>query len=100
MTNPTIDHETHDPGTNHDVHSTGKDTGNLIWEFTQAFIAITVVLANVIVAVYQGIGLASGREHPVILSSALFLVVGFYFGRANHHEWHRSQILRPFSRGR
>ena len=86
--NSTVDHEAHAAGSTLDTHERVTEAGqrriNLIWETTQAFIAITVVLANVIVAVYQGVGLASSREHPVILSSVLFLVVGFYFGRTNH----------------
>lgn len=61
----------------------GQRRINLIWEVTQAFIAITTVTANLIVAVYQGVyGVTTG--HPVVLSSVLFLVVGFYFSRTNH----------------
>ena len=58
---------------------------NLIWEITQAFVAVTIVIGNLIVAVARGLGTVSkDSEYSTILSSALFLVVGFYFGRTNH----------------
>lgn len=69
----------------HDPVSAGQRRINLIWELTQAFIALAVVLSNMIVAVYDGLHLPSQRaEFPVILSSSMFLIVGFYFARTNH----------------
>ncbi len=63
----------------------GQRRINLIWEGTQAFIAMAVVLANMIVGTYQGlVNDGAHREYPIILSSSLFLVVGFYFSRTNH----------------
>lgn len=56
---------------------------NLIWEYTQAAVAIIVVAANMIVGTYQGI-YNTAATFPPILSSALFLIVGFYFSRTNH----------------
>lgn len=53
-----------------------------IWEITQAGVAGLVVLANMIVAVAQGLGVRQG-DFPVVLSSAFFLIVGFYFARTN-----------------
>jgi len=53
---------------------------NLIWEITQSFIAIVIVISNMVVAVIHGIGKATS-EFPIVLSSALFLIVGFYFSR-------------------
>lgn len=68
-----------------DLTAAGQRRINLIWEYTQSVIAILVVAANMIVAGVQGAGLvASERAYPVILSSSLFLVVGFYFSRTNH----------------
>jgi hypothetical protein len=66
-----------------DLTTAGQRRINLIWEMTQAFVAIMVVFANMIVGVYQGI-YATTLPFPTILSSALFLVVGFYFSRTNH----------------
>ena len=69
-----------------DLVTAGQRRINVIWEFTQAFIACSVVLANMIVGVYDGLTVSGAERHefPVILSSSLFLVVGFYFSRTNH----------------
>jgi hypothetical protein len=68
-----------------DLITAGQRRINLIWEWTQAAIALIVVLANMIVGVSNGMVSTDKRpEYPVILSSALFLVVGFYFSRTNH----------------
>lgn len=56
----------------------------LILEWTQAIIAVVIVSANALVGVSRGLGLfnqSSTTEYPVILSSSLFLVIGFYFAR-------------------
>lgn len=50
---------------------------NLIWEVTQAVIAITVVGANVAAAFLLTL-------QNQLLGNAFFLVIGFYFGRTNH----------------
>lgn len=68
-----------------DIVTAGQRRINLIWEYTQAFIAVTVILAN------MGAGLVyawRGEEGniPAILSSSLFLVIGFYFSRTNHEK--------------
>jgi len=68
-----------------DITTAGQRRINFIWEFTQAFIAVVVVASNMIVGVYQGLGFSnSDKEFPFILSSSLFLVIGFYFSRTNH----------------
>lgn len=56
---------------------------NLIWEFTQAIIAITVVLVNMIAALFN-VFQNKEVDVPMILSSSLFLIIGFYFSRTNH----------------
>lgn len=66
-----------------DLTTSGQRKINLIWETTQAIISVVVVLANMTVGVYQGIS-PTHVEFPPVLSSALFLVVGFYFSRTNH----------------
>ncbi len=66
-----------------DMVSAGQRRINLIWEWTQSVISIVVVAANMVVAVYDGVMPVHG-EYPVILSSSLFLIVGFYFSRTNH----------------
>jgi len=49
---------------------------NLIWESTQATVAIAVTLA----IVYCAINKIVSQE----LTNAFFLIVGFYFSRTNH----------------
>ncbi len=68
-----------------DLTTAGQRRVNLIWEYTQSFVTIVVVLANMIVAVMNGIRQGGApTEHPAILSSALFLILGFYYSRTNH----------------
>lgn len=64
-----------------DLTTAGQRRVNLIWEYTQAAIALVVITTNMGAAVYHTI---YGGEVPMILSSSLFLVVGFYFSRTNH----------------
>lgn len=66
-----------------DITTAGQRKINLIWERTQATIALVVVVANMAVGVAYGLGYGMG-EFPYILSSSLFLIVGFYFSRTNH----------------
>jgi hypothetical protein len=66
-----------------DLVTLGQRRINLIWEWTQAIISVLVVASNMIVAIYDGL-FQNGVAFPVVLSSALFLVVGFYFSRTNH----------------
>src|SRR5688572_17627871 len=66
-----------------DITTAGQRRINMIWEITQSAISLIIVLGNVSVAVYHGFtGTAS--DFPSILSSSLFLVIGFYFSRTNH----------------
>lgn len=69
-----------------DLTTSGQRRINLVWEFTQAAIAIVFVLANAIVGVAQGLGLVAIQTVPPLLSNALFLIVGFYFSRTNHEK--------------
>lgn len=68
-----------------DLTTLGQRRINLIWEYTQAAIAVMVIMANMIVGCYRGLMDNPARgEYPIILSSSLFLIVGFYFSRTNH----------------
>lgn len=60
------------------LHTAGARKINLIWEFTQAFIAFAVTVATLWSAV------VAPDMLPAILGNAFFLVIGFYFGRTNH----------------
>jgi len=61
----------------------GQRKINLVWEYTQAAIAIVVVISNMIAALYN-VFTNKDINVPFILSSSLFLIVGFYFSRTNH----------------
>lgn len=63
--------------TEQNLRTAGQRRVNLIWEYTQAFIAI-IVIGNF---VFQ-----SGREKAIDPFSAgiVGVVIGFYFGRTNH----------------
>lgn len=60
-----------------DLKASSQRRINLTWEATQSGIALMVVLANVIDALWT-------RTNNQFLTSAFFLVIGFYFGRTNH----------------
>lgn len=60
-----------------DRHTAGQRNINLIWEVTQAVIAIAVVIANLVGAFYL-------PDQNPLLSNGFFLIIGFYFGRTNH----------------
>lgn len=66
-----------------DKVTAGQRRVNIIWELTQALIAIMVTSANVIVGVHYGLNNLS-TPIPPILSNSFFLIVGFYFSRTNH----------------
>lgn len=62
--------------TQEDLTVAGQRRINLLWESTQAVIAVFVTIAIVFCTV-RGI---EGRE----LVDAFFLIIGFYFSRTNH----------------
>lgn len=73
---PTITHQ-------EDLVVEGQRKVNLIWEFTQSILAIVIVLSNVTASLYNVFNNIE-KEIPTILSSALFMVLGFYLARTNH----------------
>lgn len=70
--------------TQQDLTTAGQRKVNLVWEYTQAFIAIVVIVANVAMGIVFGVQRIPAGEYPIVLSSSLFLIVGFYFSRTNH----------------
>jgi hypothetical protein len=62
----------------------GQRKVNLIWEYTQAAIAILVVGCTMAAGLKAAFAPAPGREIPTILGTGFGLVVGFYFSRTNH----------------
>ena len=59
-----------------DLTVAGQRRINLIWEVTQAVVAVSVTLANVYAALVS--------IENMTLTAAFFLVIGFYFSRTNH----------------
>lgn len=85
-------------------HTKGQRWINLIWELTQATIAITIVQAALVLT-YKVITAALapdateqvsgfGNTAFTLLSSLVSLVIGFYFGRTNHQRIGGVQIGR------
>jgi|HubBroStandDraft_2_1064218.scaffolds.fasta_scaffold07588_4 hypothetical protein len=64
--------------------SAGQRKVNLIWEVTQAGIAISVVVTTLYVAAYMVIRGKPEQQLPTIFAVAFGTIVGFYFGRTNH----------------
>jgi len=67
-----------DPTTTHqeDLTVAGQRRVNLIWEYTQALVAVVITLA----VVYSSV---AGTMSDVI-ENAFFLIIGFYYSRTNH----------------
>jgi hypothetical protein len=61
-----------------DRHSLGQRRVNLVWEGTQALIAVGLSSAYIYAAL--------NSVTSTTLDSSFFLVVGFYFGRTNHQR--------------
>lgn len=69
--------------TQQDLTTAGQRKVNLIWEYTQAVIALMVVTATMGSGLYQTMH-PQVQQLPTIMSVAFGTVVGFYFSRTNH----------------
>lgn len=67
-----------------DRTTVGQRRINLIWEVTQAVIAVAVTAQTLRVAAALALKDAAQVAAFLLLSNAFFLVIGFYFGRTNH----------------
>jgi hypothetical protein len=78
-----------------DLTTAGQRKINLIWEYTQAVIALLVVVTTMVSGLYGmiqptvtiGTGLTSVQmpvQIPTIIGVAFGMVTGFYFSRTNH----------------
>lgn len=66
-----------------DLATASQRRVNLIWEYTQASIALMVVLTTMISG---AIGMFKSLEIPTIISVAFGMITGFYFSRTNHEK--------------
>ena len=57
---------------------------NLIWEVTQALIAVAVTSTTLYVSGALAVRGTQDTAPFLLLSNAFFLVISFYFGRTNH----------------
>ena len=73
-------------------HTAGRRQINLVWEYTQAAIALLVSTAALAVAAALALRTADGGAAVGLLANAFFLIIGFYFGRTNHA---RDGWMRP-----
>lgn len=62
-----------------DRYTAGQRRINIVWELTQAFVALSIVGANIAVVFATSV-----TRDTTILENSLFLIIGFYFGRTNH----------------
>jgi hypothetical protein len=61
------------------LHTASQRRVNMVWEATQAVVAVGIVGANIAAAFLL-------PDDQVVLNNAFFLVIGFYFGRTNHER--------------
>jgi hypothetical protein len=59
-----------------DITTAGQRRINMIWELTQAAIAVSVTMALIYTAV--------NKIEATEVRNAFFLIIGFYFSRTNH----------------
>jgi NAD(P)-dependent dehydrogenase (short-subunit alcohol dehydrogenase family) len=64
----------------------GQRRVNLIWELTQALVALSVTATTLYVSANLSLKDQSDAAAALLLSNAFFLVIGFYFGRTNHQR--------------
>jgi hypothetical protein len=64
----------------------GQRRINLIWEVTQAAIALGVTGSTLYVSSAMVLRGDKAESAVLLLSNSFFLVIGFYFGRTNHNK--------------
>lgn len=62
--------------TQQDLTTAGQRKVNLIWEYTQAAIALGITIAMIYCSIVK-------IDAPEV-RNAFFLIIGFYFSRTNH----------------
>lgn len=70
-----------------DRHSAGQRRINIIWEVTQAAIALSVIWGTIGAAIWISVYDPMNRLMAFLfMSNAVSIVIGFYFGRTNHQR--------------
>jgi hypothetical protein len=70
----------------HSLRTAGQRRVNILWEFTQALIAVAVTISTLFVSARLAQTQGADMAAFLLLSNAFFLVIGFYFGRTNHER--------------
>ena len=65
-----------------DLTTAGQRRVNLLWEYTQAIIAIVVTVCTMAAGAYATFNKWS--DTPPVLNISFGMVIGFYFSRTNH----------------
>ena len=81
-----IDHAPATSTREQDRHALGQRRVNIIWEMTQAFIAIGVVSALLYTSAKIALRNDMDKTAFIVMSDIGSLVIGFYFGRTNHQK--------------
>jgi len=68
-----------------DRHTASQRRVNMVWEYTQSAVALLVTATTLGICVAL---VARGNDVMALqlMSSAFFLIIGFYFGRTNHQR--------------
>lgn len=69
-----------------DRKTQGQRRINIIWEVTQAIIALTVTGSTTYASVVITLRSDLDKTAFIFLTNVLFVVIGFYFGRTNHQR--------------
>jgi hypothetical protein len=70
-----------------DKHSLGQRRINMIWEITQASIALSIIWGSVGASIWMIVSDPLNRLMSFLfLSNVVSIVIGFYFGRTNHQR--------------
>jgi hypothetical protein len=64
----------------------GQRRVNMIWELTQAAIAISVTIAVLVVGASLALSGESSMTAFLFMSNTFSLIIGFYFSRTNHTQ--------------
>jgi hypothetical protein len=87
LASPNVDNRPSTTTSEQDLRTAGQRQINLLWERTQAGIAIAIVISNIAyifaLLVFTQVTNAATTA-ATLLGNGFFLIVGFYFGRTNH----------------
>ena len=68
------------------VRTAGQRRINLLWEATQAVVAVSVTFGALYVSIWQATHGTPSDAAFLLLSNAFFLVIGTYITRTNHQK--------------